>query len=333
LFGRTELRQCSFDEFFTFLHPDDRESTLDAVRHVARGEDYDIIHRVVWPDQSVHWLRCKGRLDARSTCVIGMAIEVSWLQRTEEIFRNNERLVATASMASALAHEINNPLEILCNALFLLETEPSSNTSKYPLEVAREAYDRIATITRQMLALHSQPVAPTTFPLQRCLHEVINDFRRRADEKNIALEFQCDDDTVVNGAETDIQRIATILIENAFESTTDGCRIYVRAGSSRDWTRQRRDGFRITVADNGCGIPAGMRSRIFHPFTTDKGIRRCGLGLWACRALVNRYAGTIRFRSRNHPSAHGTIFSVFLTNLPENPLTHSRSNVFPISRL
>ena len=73
------------------------------------------------------------------------------------------------------------------------------------------------------------------------------------------------------------------------------------------------DGVLVTVADNGTGIPAALRPRIFELFATTKAGSSSGLGLWVSDATVRRHGGRIRFRSRTGAAGScGTVFSVFL---------------------
>ena len=118
LFGQPEgSTGTSVEDFLSLLHPDDRKATREAIDNaIEKRSDYDMIHRVVWPDGSVHWLRCKGKLEPgpQAKCILGLTIEINWLKRAEELMRTNERLATEAALANALAHEINNPLEIIC---------------------------------------------------------------------------------------------------------------------------------------------------------------------------------------------------------------------------
>lgn len=76
----------TYEEAISHLHPEDRPAIEDAIaRCVETRGDYDTIYRVVWPDRSVHWLRCKGRfLKGAPTRLVGVAVDVTWLKQSEE---------------------------------------------------------------------------------------------------------------------------------------------------------------------------------------------------------------------------------------------------------
>jgi signal transduction histidine kinase len=69
---------------------------------------------------------------------------------------------------------------------------------------------------------------------------------------------------------------------------------------------------RITVADNGKGIPPDTREHIFEPFVTTKGTVGTGLGLWVSQQIIDKHRGTIRVRSRSDGLPRGTTFSIVL---------------------
>jgi signal transduction histidine kinase len=88
-------------------------------------------------------------------------------------------------------------------------------------------------------------------------------------------------------------------------------------------------GIRISVADNGSGIPAELLQRIFEPFVTTKGETGTGLGLWVTAELVHKLAGRIRVKSRtatrpNDSRTIRTVFSIFFPAYMEAlPLTQN----------
>src|SRR5260370_591562 len=75
--------------------------------------------------------------------------------------------------------------------------------------------------------------------------------------------------------------------------------------------RSGRSGISITVADDGTGISAENKRRLFIPFFTTKKKVGTGLGLWIAKGLLEKKGGHIRFRS-NDQAKSGTIMSVFL---------------------
>jgi len=73
-----------------------------------------------------------------------------------------------------------------------------------------------------------------------------------------------------------------------------------------------RKGIRVTVLDNGPGIPLGVRRNLFAPFYTTKGEKGTGLGLWVSRGILDKHEGTIHLSSSVGTTRKGTAFSIFL---------------------
>jgi signal transduction histidine kinase len=79
----------------------------------------------------------------------------------------------------------------------------------------------------------------------------------------------------------------------------------------RNW-KTGEYGVRVTVADNGRGIPPDLQPRIFRPFVTTKGDRGTGLGLWVSAGIADRHRGWIHVHSSTRPGRSGTCFVVWL---------------------
>lgn len=127
------------------------------------------------------------------------------------------------------------------------------------------------------------------------------------------VETTYDSDAPVNAFPGELRQVFSNLIMNAadaLEKSGDRLRIHVFA--SRDWNNPSKTGLRITVSDNGCGIPPEKRAHLSEPFYTTKGSKGTGLGLWVSHGIVKKYGGTIRFRSTVRPDRCGTTFAVFL---------------------
>jgi len=333
LFGQPEgSTGASIEDFLALLHPDDRNPTREAIEDaVEKRGDYDMIHRIVWPDGSIHWLRCKGKVETGAKCILGLTIEINWLKRAEELMRTNERLATEAALANALAHEINNPLEIICNVLYLLRRSNLDTNQETLHAAASEAFQRIEHITRHMLTLHSAGEQTCRFKLAGSLENAVLKHSRAARQREVIVESRCDDDLEFCGVESEVHQVVSALLSNALESATPGGRIIVHGFASRDWSKYRRRGIRLVVADDGQGMPEEIRATLFHPFASGKE-KASGLGLWTCNTIVSRYGGTIKFRTCLTPGRSGTVVSVFLRPLPDSSdSSNPKVTTFPIS--
>ena len=72
---------------------------------------------------------------------------------------------------------------------------------------------------------------------------------------------------------------------------------------------------RLTIADNGTGIPPDVLPSIFEPFVTTKGETGTGLGLWVTSQIVKKNGWKIRVRSSRNPARRGTVFSLLIPRL------------------
>ena len=125
--------------------------------------------------------------------------------------------------------------------------------------------------------------------------------------------------TTIQSYPGEIRQVLSTLLLNAIEALLPGGTIAVHVGKSSDWNEPANRGVRISIADNGVGIPRHNTARIFEPFFTTKGENGTGLGLWVANGIVNRLGGSIRVRSSVRPGKTGTCFSIFLpTRLPSN---------------
>jgi signal transduction histidine kinase len=133
----------------------------------------------------------------------------------------------------------------------------------------------------------------------------------------------------VMGAPGEFRQIFSNLIINAVDAMRRGGCLLLRVGNECDPLNRAIPGIRISVADNGSGIPAELLQRIFEPFVTTKGETGTGLGLWVTAELVHKLAGRIRVKSRtatrpNDSRTIRTVFSIFFPAYMEAlPLTQN----------
>jgi signal transduction histidine kinase len=231
--------------------------------------------------------------------------------RAEEALRRSEKLAATGRLAASIAHEINNPLEAISNAIYLARSCPPEEAPIY-LKVADEELARVAQITKRTLGFYRETATPGIVRLSAILDDLLNLFNRKLEAKNLTVKRQYRDELEIWGLEGELRQVFANQIANAiYAMPQNGC-LTIRIRRSKSWSNGQCPGTAVTLIDSGTGIPPEALPKIFDPFFTTKQDVGNGLGLWITHDIVTRHGGTIRVRSNDRPNASGTIFTTFL---------------------
>jgi signal transduction histidine kinase len=224
-----------------------------------------------------------------------------------------ERTAATATLASALAHQINNPLAALTYALALLRMHFGKDPATQPyLNVADEETGRITRIVKSILALYSDGATLQPIVLSALMKKVLARRAEALDRQGLIVSMNLDFDGMLPVYAHELEQGIGNIIDNAISFLPRGSRITVHVYASREWKAPHRPGVRIVVADNGPGIPLEQRTTIFEPFVTTRPERGSGLGLWITQAVAHKHGGYVRVYSSSLPGRTGTVFAVFL---------------------
>jgi PAS domain S-box-containing protein len=253
----------------------------------------------------------RGRVIGAST----IARDITHSKLAEQSLRNSERLAIAGRMAATVAHEINNPLEAATNALYLLaESLPSDISGRELLTIAQDELAKIRQITTLTLGLHRGDAdTPQPVRVSELIDSVLSLYGRKLRSPGIVVETRYETDILVNALPGELRQVFANLIVNAADALEkSGDRLCIHVFESVDWTNRTQRGLRITISDNGSGIPAEKRGQIFEPFYTTKGSKGTGIGLWVSLGIVRKYGGTMRFRSVLKQGRSGTTFSIFL---------------------
>lgn len=219
------------------------------------------------------------------------------------------RLSAVGTMASALAHELNQPLTAVANYLEAsrdLIDSPDPETREVLREALSEAARqavRAGEIVRKLRSYVSRgEVDARPVELPPLLSDAIALCRLSRDLTDIPVKLDLGEGAErVTGDPIQIQQVVINLIRNAMDALaeTPDARIVVRVLPADE------DGFvAVEVCDNGPGLSAEMKEAIFKPFATTKS-QGMGLGLSICQTIIEAHGGTIRAVS---PPEGGTCF-------------------------
>jgi len=230
----------------------------------------------------------------------------------EEALRKTERLAAMGRVAGIIAHEVNNPLEAITNAFFLLRQHPSlDDEARYYAKLAGEELERISHITRQTLSFYRESQQAVLVSLATVLDDVLELQSRRLRLNGIELEKEYRSQGEILAFPAELKQVFLNLVGNAVQAMPEGGRLRVHVRESKH-PRLGRRGVRVSVVDTGTGIKPEDARRLFEPFFSTKAAKGTGLGLWISKGIVEKYEGAIRFRSLRTRQRNATCFSVFI---------------------
>jgi signal transduction histidine kinase len=232
------------------------------------------------------------------------------LRRSERIQAEAEKLAATGRMAAQVAHEINNPLAGIKNSFCLVKDAVPEDHPDHDM-VARidREIDRIAHVVRQMYKLHSpRAQTPSDIPVEETVDDVLLMLEPLRREHEVAIEFEpVSAKLTIRAPEGSLQQVLYNLTVNAIHASPQSGVINISA------EQVDKERVRISVRDQGPGIPAEIQNRIFEPFFSanagDAAKEGIGLGLSIVRNIVDALGGKTEFESR---VGEGTCFHVYL---------------------
>lgn len=236
----------------------------------------------------------------------------------DEIMENINRMAAELSKTELLrtdfianvSHEIKTPLSVIRNYAAAIRKEglPEEERREYA-ETLVSAAERLSSLVTNILKLNkleNQEILPKKqpFDLSEQLRECVLSFEELLDSKNLNLDCDIDDMTVVSDASL-LEIIWNNLLSNAVKFTPDGGKIGV--------SLKREDGYAVVrVSDTGCGMNAETGAHIFDKFyqgDTSHAQEGNGLGLALVKKVIDVLGGRISVESE---VGKGSAFTVYL---------------------
>ena len=319
LFGFDETERLDFDGLLRRLHPDDRDMFRSIVEKATEGDgSYEAEYRVALPNGDMRWIASHGAVEfngaGKPIFVRGVSHDITARKEAELETQNLQRAITHAGrvslmgqLASALAHEINQPLgAILRNAeaaeLFMQDASPDLDEVRAILADIRKDDQRAGSVIARMRGLlKRQELDKRPVNLSELINEVATLLRSDTAVRRVRLEAAVAENLApVSGDVVHLQQVLLNLIVNAMDAIdeADGENRHVTVTAAFDG----QNTIEIAVSDSGPGIPADKLSCIFDPFITTKG-KGMGMGLPISRRIIEAHGGRLWAENRQEGGA------------------------------
>ena len=259
----------------------------------------------------------------------GIMRDVTEKKELERQLIQAQKMESLGTLAGGIAHDLNNVLTPIRLSIHLLRDKLTSDKAKPLLETMESNLNRGADIVKQVLTFARRTDAEFT-PLspERLVGEVMNIIEHTF-PKDIAVETRVEDDLPsLKGNSTQLHQVLLNLCLNARDAMPEGGLLSIRTESvtiderSAEAHARLEPGqyVRISVSDDGMGMPPHVLERIFEPFFTTKEVGKgTGLGLSVIHSIVEGHGGTVETQSEVNK---GSTFSVYL---PVEPAAEGES--------
>ena len=232
---------------------------------------------------------------------------------TMALVEQTNQLASIGQLAAGVAHEINNPLALINETagyvkdLFVIEEKYRNDQELIEhIDTILESVERCGLITSQLLGFARKfDIKIQKVNLKQVISDVLSFHKKETEYRNISVHVDVPEDILE--IETDrgkLQQILVNLVNNAFQAMDNGCCLDICASN------EVPEEVRISISDNGCGMPEANLAKVFQPFfSTKKEGKGTGLGLTITYGLVKKLHGNISVKSKEH---EGTTFILSL---------------------
>ena len=264
--------------------------------------------------------------------ILSVARNLSFRKKMEETLIKTERLSAVGQMASGVAHNFNNLLQLIMGgaeaALAKLDSgkiRECRRAVENILNASRRGADVVRRIKDFTLVKTAQMDEANIFDLDELIKEAVELtktlWKDPAVPRKHRINYIKGGKIFVKGQPSEIYEVMVNLIKNGLEAMPHGGFLSIS-------TMRQNGNIHLTVSDSGYGIPEAHFQRIFEPFFTTKGSKSSGLGLSSCYGIIKKHRGEMHVKSI---PGQGTAFTVILP-LAQEPVVQDLQKLVPIER-
>ncbi|WP_212634961.1 ATP-binding protein [Salibacterium halotolerans] len=235
--------------------------------------------------------------------------EITEKREMERELLRSEKLKVIGRLSAGFAHEIRNPLTTIHGFMQLFKESPDTGgVSSYHYQIIISEIERVNSIVEDLLTIaRPEKVEDKDYlDLNEILTHTLYLFQARTDHHNISVVQALDTELPkIYGEEKKLKQVFMNLIKNAVEALEQDGSIMVETTRRSDYSRQ---GVRIRIIDDGCGMDAETLDKLGSPFYTTKA-DGTGLGLMTCFQIIEEAGGSMDVSSEE---GSGSEFDIWL---------------------
>jgi two-component system sensor histidine kinase HydH len=242
------------------------------------------------------------------TGVVAEIRDVTEIKNLNEEIARNKRLTALGKLSAGIAHEIRNPLSSIRGlAQFVYNSFSKTDERKEDLNTIIQEVDRLNKLVVQVLDYAKvKELNLTYFSINNLVSKVVELFKQEIKNKQIRFYLKLSPDiSEIQADEDQIRQILMNIIINAIQAISEKGEIKIK---TEKCLIKGSSGLKLTIEDNGVGIPEKDLNQIFDPFFSTKE-QGSGLGLSIVYKLVEGHQGEIKVESKE---GEGTKFIIYL---------------------
>lgn len=239
--------------------------------------------------------------------VLATSRDITERLKTEELLRKSEKLAVVGHLATAIAHEVNNPLTAMKGFIQLLKSTENESHQRY-IDLVLSEINRIEGITNEFMAV-AKPQAVKVQPndMYRIIEQVILLFQSQVNTNNVQIRTEFESGIpFIPFERNQLKQVFINILKNAIESMALGGDVFIQVKKSSEHQ------VCVSIIDQGGGIPKERMPYLGEPFYSikEQGI---GLGLMICYKIIEAHGGEICIESE---VGKGTKVDVLLPILP-----------------
>lgn len=313
LFGFKDLPEAlSIKSFYTlFWDPADAASVFETIRKKGFVKDNEVKMKDMQGSQMDVLITANLWMDEKGyPCGFeGTLRDITDKRRFEKQLAQTEKLASIGQLAAGVAHEINNPIEVIkCYSNLIEKSVKQDSQTLKDIRIIKKHTEQCRSVIDSLLnfARNSDP-RMEKIDIHACIEEMLSMLERQMLKEKIVVRRQFGRDIPLIVA--DVQKMEQVfmnLLINARQAMQEGGEITIRTA-----LKKKKNVVIIEVEDTGCGIYKKNIGRIFDPFfTTKEAGKGTGLGLSVIYGIIKQHEGEIEVKSS---PGKGSIFKILIS--------------------